>query len=216
MPLTRTYPAEWTTLAGVDETIIYAIREKIGDKAELKRYYLTAGSENISRYIMDDGVTFYVKSQKFWPYHLSIDGTTVSSGVDILNYQYLYFGDYGDANLTDNTLDFWLETFYLSDFEIWTAYLGTDLTSLVLKEDCISEEMEILQAALDLVPALRASKLDQIYSDKRVRDNDTEYERRLGSGVDPYKDLVAKLQDKLDALIDKCNKTPYIGGYRVE
>jgi hypothetical protein len=76
--------------------------------------------------------------------------------------------------------------------------------------------MEILKASLDLLPALRASKREYFYANKRVRDNDTEFERSMMSGVDPHKDLMVALQKELDGLIEKCNKTPYFGGYRVE
>lgn len=217
MGLSRTYPAEWTTIDDADEAIIYSIREKIGDRPELKRYYLTSSNtDNMNRYIMDDGITFNDNGYRFWPYHLSIGGNTVASGVDVLHYKYMYFGDYGDANLKDNNLDFWVEVFYLSDFEIWTAYLNVDLTPLVRREECITEDMEMLKAALDLVPALRVSKRDEFYSNKRVRDNDTEYERRLTTGVDPHKDLVKGLQSELDRLIDECNKRLYWDGYRIE
>lgn len=217
MALSRTYPAEWTTITSADEAIIYSIRERIGDRPELNRYYLPASnSDNMNRYIMEDGITFNDNGYRFWPYHLSIDGTTVTSGVDILRYKYMYFEDYGDPNLKDNDLDFWVEFFYVSDFEIWTAYLNVDLTPLVRREECITEEMNILKAAIDLVPALRASKREEFYANKRVRDNDTEYERRLTSGVDPHKDLVDGLQAELDKLIDNCNKKLYWDGYRVE
>ena len=217
MALSRTYPAEWTTISEADEAIIYSIRERIGDRPELNRYYLLAtNTENMNRYVMEDGVTFNDNGYRFWPYHLSIDGTTVASGVDVLRYKYMHFGDCGDPNLKDNNLDFWVEIFFLSDFEIWTAYMNVDLTPLVRNEDCITEEMNMLKAAIDLIPALRASQREYLYAGKRVRDNDTEYEKKLMSGVDPHKDLLTALQKELDTLIDRCNKTLYWDGYRIE
>lgn len=219
MAITRTYPAEWESIEGVDETIIYSIRERIGDRPELNRYYLLANSENMSRYIMEDKLTFNDNGYRFWPYHLSIDGQTVSSGVDVMRYKYMDFQRVPEeTDLTDNTLDFWVETFYLSDFEIWTAFLSVDLTPFVKVASCITEYMEILKASVDLVPALRTSKQvrDQYYTSKRVRDSDTEYEQRISTSADPYKDLLGQLQKELDTLIDKCNKTPYMDGYRIE
>jgi hypothetical protein len=215
MAITRTYPPEWESIDSVDESIIYSIRERIGDRPELNRYYLTAGSDNIAKYIMPDNVTFNDNGYRFWPYHLSIDDTTVASGVSILNYKYMNF-DGVEENLTESNLDFWVEVFYLSDFEIWTAYLNVDLTPYVRKPECITETMEILKASVDLLPALRASKKDYFYANKRVRDNDTEYERSMMAGADPLKDLVASLQKELDALIEKCNKKLYMDGYRLE
>jgi len=215
MAITRTYPPEWESIEGADEAIIYSIRERIGDRPELNRYYLTAGSDNIAKYIMPDNVTFNDNGYRFWPYHLSVDDTTVASGVSILSYKYMNF-DGLEGNLTESNLDFWVEVFYLSDFEIWTAYLNVDLTPYVRRPECITETMEILKASVDLLPALRASKKDYFYANKRVRDNDTEYERSMMAGVDPLKDLVASLQKELDALIEKCNKKLYMDGYRLE
>lgn len=216
MPLTRTYPAEWYTI-GADEAIVSSIRDRIGDRPELRRYYILASSDNMRRYIMDDKVTFTDNQVRLWPYHLSINQATVTSGIDVLSYKYINLSEV-DQDLTSDLLDFWVETFYLSDFEIWSAYLNADLTSYVNNPECITEEMEILKAAIDLVPALRTSKYvqDMVYSDRRVKDNDTEYQSKLASGVDPYKDLIGKLQGELDRLLDRCNKTPYAGGYRVE
>jgi hypothetical protein len=216
VPLIRTYPAEWSTI-GADETIVSSIRDRIGDRPELRRYYILANSDNMNRYVMDDKVTFTDSNVRLWPYHLSINQATVTSGIDVLNYKYINLGD-SDNDLTADLLDFWVETFYLSDFEVWSAYLNVDLTSYVNNPECIVEEMEILKAAIDLVPALRTSRYvqDVVYSDRRVKDNDTEYQSKLASGVDPYKDLISKLQGELDKLLDRCNKTPYVGGYRVE
>lgn len=216
MAISRTYPAEWTTIAGADETIIYSIRERLGDQPELHRYYLPAGSENMSRYIMGDNVTFNDNGYRFWPYHITIDSTPVTSGIDIVSYKYMSLADASDGDITDNNLDFWLEVFYLSDFQIWTAYLNVDLTPLLRKEDCLTEEMTILKAAIDLIYPLRASQRESFYAGRRVRDNDTEFEKKMVSGVDPHKDLVEGLQAELDKLIDNCNKKIYVGGYRVE
>jgi hypothetical protein len=216
MAITRTFPAEWTTIAGADEAIIYSIRERIGDRPELNRYYLTANSDNMPKYIMEDNVTFNDNGYRFWPYHLSISGSTVASGVNVLRYKYMDLAEASDGNVKDDNLDFWVEVFYLSDFEIWTAYLNVDLTPHVRKPECITETMEILKAAIDLLPALRASKKDYFYANKRVRDNDTEFEKSMMSGVDPHKDLLMALQKELDGLIDRCNKTPYMDGYRIE
>lgn len=215
MAFTRTYPAEWQTI-GADESIIYSIRERIGDRPELRRYYLTPNSDNINRYVIDDKKTFNDNGNRFWPYHLSIDSATVASGVDILSYKYMLFSEVADPDLTDNQLDFWVEVFYLSDFEIWTAFLNVDLTPYVKRASCITEYMEILKASLDLIPALRVSKREYFYANKRVRDNDTEYERQMMSGVDPHKDLAAGLQAELNALYDACNKNVYVDGYRIE
>jgi hypothetical protein len=215
MPILRTFPAEWTTIGG-SELIINSIRERIGDKPELQRYFLPANCENMSKYIMDDNITFYDNRYKFWPYHLSISGATVASGVDVLHYKYMYFGDISDGNITDDPLDFWVESFYLSDFDIWNAYLSVDLDSYVRDSGCITEEMMVLKAALDLLPALRVSRKEQDYTRKRVRDNDTEYEKYMNTGVDPLKDTLATLQAEFDRLINNCNKNLYWDGYRVE
>lgn len=212
--LTRTYPAEYDTFSG-DEVIINAIRDKIGDRLELKRYVLAVGSQEITDYIMSDGLTFYDADTRFWPYHLTFSGTTYSGTTNpqVLNYHYMLFDS--PVDLTAYASDFWVESFYLSDFEIWTAFLAVDLTPLVPDVSCITEDMNIVKAALDLVPSLRAAKAKYFYGGMEIQDNDTTF-RQSELRSDPFKDLVDKLQKELDDLIAECKTRLYQGGYRIE
>lgn len=212
--ISRTYPAEYSLFSG-DEVIISSIRDRIGDRPAMRRYYLTIGSQEQTQYVVYDNHTFYDEETRFWPYHLLFNSTTYS-GLDnpqVINYQYMQFED--SIDLSSATSDFWVETFYLSDFEIWTAYLSVDLTPLLRNTNCVTDEMNILKAAIDLVPALRTSKARYFYSSIKSRDNDTDFEQgRLQ--VDPYKDLVTKMRKELDTLIYECNHRLYQGGYRIE
>jgi len=212
--LTRTYPAEYDTFSG-DEVIINAIRDKIGDRLELKRYVLAVGSQEVTDYVMSDGTTFYDADARFWPYHLTYSGTTYSGTTNpqVLNYHYMLFEN--PVDLTAYASDFWVESFYLSDFEIWTAFLAVDLTPLVPDVTCITEDMNIVKAALDLVPSLRASKAKYFYGGLEIQDNDTTF-RQSELRSDPFKDLVDKLQKELDDLINECKTRLYQGGYRIE
>lgn len=212
--LTRTYPAEYDTFSG-DEVIINAIRDKIGDRLELKRYILSSGSETVTDFVMSDSQTFYDSDTRFWPYHLTYSGITYSgvTNPQVLNYHYMQFSN--PVDLTTNTSDFWVETFYLSDFEIWTAYLSVDLTPLVTSVSCITEDMNIIKAAIDLVPSLRSAKARYFYGGMEVRDNDTTF-RQSELKYDPFKDLIDKLQKELDDLLYECNNRLYQGGYRIE
>lgn len=209
--ISRTYPAEYSTFDG-DAVIITQIRDKIGDRVSMKRYILP---DTETSYVMGDGLTFYDEDTRYWPYHI-VHNSTTYSGVDnpqVLNYQYMVFDS--PVDLSTNASDFWVESFYLSDFEIWTAYLSVDLTPLVLDSDCITDDMNILQAAIDLIDPLRTIKARFFYGGLEVRDNDTTY-RKYEMRQDPYKDLVNRLQKQLQALIDECNTRLYHGGFRLE
>jgi hypothetical protein len=214
--IARTYPTEYSTFDG-DYTIISTIRDKIGDRVKLRRYYLPVGNDNVDTYIQEDNLTFYDDNVRYWPYHLTFSGTTFSgtSNPQILDYQYMLFTD-PVTDLSAAAMDFWVETFYLSDFEIWTAYLNVDLLPFFDNDDCITEEMEMLKAAIDLVPSLRAARLD-LYRGKKVRDDDVEYTQNDlgGSRADPWKDLLKKLQDELNELIAQCNTSLYNDGYLI-
>jgi hypothetical protein len=214
--IARTYPTEYSTFDG-DYTIISTIRDKIGDRVKLRRYYLPVGNDNVDTYIQEDNLTFYDDNVRYWPYHLTFSGTTFSgtSNPQILDYQYMLFTD-PVTDLSAAAMDFWVETFYLSDFEIWTAYLNVDLLPFFDNDDCITEEMEMLKAAIDLVPSLRAAHLD-LYRGKKVRDDDVEYTQNDlgGSRADPWKDLLKKLQDELNELIAQCNTSLYNDGYLI-
>jgi hypothetical protein len=213
--INQTYPAEYT-IYDADEDIINAIRDRIGDRLEFTRYYLPAAGSAIGNYVQDDDLTFYDSRKKFWPYHLKL-GTLTCSGVtnpQVLGYKYLIFQSPIES-LTASGIDFWVHTFKLSDYEIWSAYLSVDLTPLLKDPDCLSEEMEILKAAIDLIVAHRTD-IEDLYTSKEVVDNDTRYRRDKATGVDPLKDLVDGLQQELDRLIDECNKRLLQDGYRLE
>lgn len=210
----RTYPTEYSTFSG-DETIISTIRDKIGDRVKLRRYYLPVGNSSVSDYVQDDNVTFYDDTVRYWPYHLTFSGTTYSGTTNpqVLDYKYMLFSS-PISDLTAAAMDFWVETFYLSDFEIWTAYLNVDLTPFVDDPDCITEEMEMIKAAIDLVPSLRSAKMVDFYQEKSVVDDDVSYKQAGlgGSRADPWKDVLKKLQDELDTLISECNNNLYNDG----
>jgi len=213
--ITRTYPTEYS-LYGADVDIIQAIRDKIGDRLELRRYYLPSGNENLARYVQTDNLTFYDSTTKFWPYHIKV-GSLTCSGItnpQVLGYHYLVFQD-PVGNVTTSGIDFWVDTFKLSDYEIWTAYLSVDLSPLVKDPDCITEDMEIIKAAIDLVPSMR-TKIDDLYTSKEVVDNDTRYRQDRATSIDPFKDLLDGLQDQLDKLIKENCYRLLQDGYRVE
>ena len=212
--LTRTYPSE-CSIYGCDDLIISAIRDKIGDRVELKRYYIGIGGD-FSEYVSTDPYTFVNEDVKFWPYNIKVGGT-VCSGTDnpqIIDYHYMVFDGYA---LTSSGIDFWVESFILSDYEIWTAYLSVDLSPYVNSNDCITEEMEILKASIDLIPSIRSLKFDDLYSSKEVTDKNTSYRKSISNTVDPYGDLIKKLQKDLDYLIESnCTKKILRTGYRIE
>jgi hypothetical protein len=213
--LTRTYPSE-CTVYNCDYLIVSAIRDRIGDKPNLKRYYIPV-SGDFSKYVPYDTSTFYDGDTRFWPYHIQV-GATVCSGVtspQTMDYHYMNFTD-PSYNLTASGIDFWVESFRLSDYEIWTAYLSVDLTGLVKNPDCITEDMNILKAAIDLVPALRTNLINSLYIIRDVTDRDTRFRQQLMAGADPFKDLVSGMQKELDKIIDICNKTPINDGWRLE
>jgi hypothetical protein len=213
--LTRTYPSE-CTVYNCDYLIVSAIRDRIGDRATLKRYYIPV-SGDFSQYVPYDTGTFYDEDTRFWPYHIKV-GDTVCSGTQdpqTMDYHYMTFTD-PSRNLTASGIDFWVESFKLSDYEVWTAYLSVDLTGLVTNPDCISEDMNILKAAIDLVPVLRTYLINSLYIVRDVTDRDTKFKQQLMTGTDPFKDLVNGLQKELDKMIDKCNKTPLNEGWRLE
>jgi len=214
--ITRTYPSE-TSLFDGDELIIRLIREKIGDKPKLTRFVVAPGSPTMEKYVMPDNLTFYNEVDRFWPYHLSVSGTTYSGiqNPQVLNYHYLSF-DSPVSSLAAVPLDFWVENFFVSDYEIWTAFLSVDLTALVRKPECVTEEMEILKAAIDLLPVVRMNEQDRLYAVREVTDGDQRYKTSMGGSRDPYKDRVKDLQDELDRLIYECNHRPYFGGVRIE
>jgi hypothetical protein len=213
--ISRTYPSE-CTIYNCDDLIISAIRDRLGDRIELKRIHIP-NTGDFSEYVDSDNSTFYISDPKVWPYHIKV-GTTTCSGLDnpqIINYHYLSFPDY---NLTASGVDFWVETFRLSDYEIWLSYLSVDLSPLVTNPDCITPEMEILKAAIDLIPSIRGKKFDDgEYSSKEIADKNTSYRQSLSGGVDPYRDLLNTLQRELDLLLEKnCLRKLYRGGYRIE
>jgi hypothetical protein len=213
--LTRTYPSE-CTVYNCDYLIVSAVRDRIGDKPSLKRYYIPTTGD-FTTYVPYDTSTFYDEETRFWPYHISV-GNTVCSGVSnpqIMDYHYMSFTD-PQYNLTASGIDFWVESFKLSDYEIWTAYLSVDLTGLVRNPDCISEDMNILKAAIDLIPVLRVNLINGLYIVRDVTDRDSRFKQQLMTGVDPFKEMLGALQRELDRMIEKCNKTPINAGWRNE
>ena len=213
--LTRTYPSEIDVL-DADELIVKQIREKMGDQPKLVRYIVKPGSDAAAKYIMDDNLTFYNDKDRFWPYNVTVSGTTYS-GIDnpqILNYHYLTFSD-PVQDLTQVPLDLWVETFFISDYEIWTTYLSIDLTPLVRNPACITENMNAIKAAIELIPVLRELEIEWLYATREVTDGDQKYRSTFGT-IDPYKDRLRDLQAELQRLIDMCNKKPYFGGIRLE
>jgi hypothetical protein len=213
--LNRTYPSE-CSLYGCDDLVISAIRDKIGDRTELKRYYVTVGGD-FSEFVPADPSTFSNEDVKFWPYHVKV-GSTVCSGIydpHVINYHYMVFDE--SYNLTTSGIDFWVESFKLSDYEIWTAYLSVDLSSYVVNTACVTEEMEILKAAIDLIPSIRVGNMDDLYTSKEVTDKNTSYRKTVSNTSDPYGDLLKRLQKDLDYLIElNCTKKLTSTGIRIE
>jgi hypothetical protein len=215
--LNRTYPSE-CSIYGCDDLIISAIRDKIGDRSELKRYYVAVGGD-FDEYVPADAdtSTFSNEDIKFWPYSIKVGGA-VCSGVynpQVVDYHYLVFED--SYNLTASGIDFWVESFKLSDYEIWTAYLSVDLSSYVNDSACITDEMEILKAAIDLIPSIRVANMGDLYTTKEVVDKNTSYRKTVSNTADPYGDLLKRLQKDLDYLIElNCTKKLYQDGIRIE
>jgi hypothetical protein len=213
--LNRTYPSE-CSIYGCDDLIISAVRDKIGDKAELKRYYVGVGGD-FTEYVPADPATFFSEEARFWPYHIKV-GSTVCSGIynpHVVNYHYMVFED--STNLSASGIDFWVESFKLSDYEIWTAYLSVDLSTYVNNPDCVTPEMEILKAAIDLIPSIRVSNIDSLYTSKEVTDKNTSYRRTVSNTSDPYGELLRSLQKELDYLIElNCTKKLASTGIRIE
>jgi hypothetical protein len=213
--ITRTYPSE-CTIYNCDSLITTAIRDRLGDRTVLKRFRLSP-TDNFSDYIDGDTSTFYIENPKVWPYNLKV-GNTVCSGIDcaqVIDYHYIALDGY---DLTASGMDFWLETFKLSDYEIWTAFLSVDLSPIVRTPNCITLEMEIIKAAIDLLPSIRDKMFeDGEYMSREVTDKNQSYRQSLAGGVDPYKDLLTTLQSELTRLIERnCYKRLYRGGYRLE
>jgi hypothetical protein len=212
--ITRTYPSE-CSLYNCDDMVISEIRGLLGDPVVLKRFYVSAGGD-FSEYVPNDPYTFTSTEDKFWPYSLKV-GNTTCSGVDcaqLINYHYLSFDE--SYNLVTSGIDFWLETFKFSDYDIWTAYLSVDLSPLVLYPECITPYMEMLKVAIDMSRILRGTYMDDMYVSREVTDKNTSY-KRVPSSADPWKDLMNKLQAELDDLIERnCRKRIYRGGIRQE
>ena len=213
--VTRTYPSE-CTIYNCDNDITTAVRDRLGDRISIKRFYLSS-SDDLSLYINGDKSTFYLENPKMWPYSLSVGGV-MCSGVEcaqVIDYHYVSLPEY---DLTASGMDFWLETFKLSDYEIWTAYLSIDLTPIVKNPECITPEMEILKTAIDLLPSIRDKLFDDgDYMSREVQDKNQSYRQSLAGGVDPYKDLLNTLNYELTRLIERnCYRRLYHGGYRLE
>ena len=215
----RTYPKE-LSLTIAQEAIINKIRNRIGDSIIFIRDYMSA-SESTDEVIkiIADGLTYYNETYRFWPYHLTVAGTTYSGSTnpEVFEYQHLTFTTLsGGGNLRGKIIDFALETFKLSDDEIWTIYENVDLTGLVDNADCITDYMMFLKACLDLIKILRTKRLKDDYSTITVRDSDTEYTKDARGTADPYKDLYANIETELNILIDRCNSALYWDGIRLE
>lgn len=227
----RTYPRE-VTLTDIQQALVDRIRDRIGDSILFIQEYLSASDSATSSKIIAGGLTYHNSDYKFWPFHLTVDGTTysgatITSGTNsgtrdpqVMRYQYLVFTTVAGNTLVGKVLDFGLEAFKLSDQEIWNVYNNVDLTGLVQNDDCITEYMKFLKACLDLCKILRTRRYHDDFMEKKVRDSDTEYSRSPGrSSADPYKDLYRNIEDELQRLIDNCNKggaALYWGGIRVE
>jgi len=213
--VSRTYPSECSTY-NCDYMIVSAIRGRIGDTGVLKRYYIPTTGD-FSRYVPYDTASFYDEETRFWPYYIKVGDTVCSGTADpqVIDYHYLVFQE-ENRDLTASGIDFWVESFRISDYEIWTTYLSVDLTGLVINEDCISEEMITLKAAIDLIPVMRTYLINTTYTVREVTDRDTRYRMQLLSGSDPYRDLLNNLQKELDKMIEQCNKTPINEGWRLE
>ena len=212
--LTRTYPSE-CSIYNCDDMVVSEIRGLLGDPIVLKRFYTPVGGD-FSEYVPDDAHTFVDMVDKFWPYSLKV-GSTTCSGIDttqIINYHYLVFDDAYD--LTVSGVDFWVETFRFSDYEIWTTYLSVDLSPLVFYPECITPYMEMLKAAIDLARVLRGTYMEDLYLSKKIEDKNTSYQK-TPTPADPWRDLMNKLQDELDELINRnCRKRLYRQGIRQE
>jgi hypothetical protein len=215
----RTYPKE-LSLTATEEEIVSRIRNRIGDSIVFVRDYLSATeSTDDTTKVIADGLTYYNEAYKLWPYHLTVDGTTYSGATNptVLEYQHLTFTTVsGGGTLRGKVLDFALETFKLSDNEIWTIYQNVDLTGLVDNANCITDYMTFLKACLDLIKILRTKRIKDDYSSITVRDADTEYVKEARGVGDPYKDLYTNIENELNMLIDKCNKDLYWDGIRLE
>lgn len=213
--LNRTYPSE-CSIYDCDDLVIGAIRDRIGDRSKLKRYYVAVGGD-FSEFVPADNNTFENEDSKFWPYHIKVGGTVCSGIYDpqIVDYHYMVFDD--STDLTTSGIDFWVESFRFSDYEIWTAYLSVDLSSYVNNSDCITEEMEIIKASIDLLASIRSDFFDDLYTSKEVTDKNTSYRKTVSNTSDPYGDLIKKLQKDLDYLIElNCTKKLYQNGIRIE
>jgi hypothetical protein len=208
--MVRTYPEE-IELTPTQSGIISDMRIRIGDPIVIYNEYI-ASTETSARVI--SSTTYYNSDIRFWPYNISINGTTCSglTNPDVLTYQYLKFTD----TLTSKTLDFWLESFKLSNTELITLWENASLTGIVFNESCITAHMLFLKACLDALELLRTRSQNESYNRLTVEDADTRFVREPQTGIDPLKDLYQGISTELNQLIEYCNKKPFSGGVRLE
>jgi hypothetical protein len=213
--LSRTYPSE-CSIYDCDDLVVTNIRGMISDPIVLKRFYIPVGGD-FSEYVPNDPATFSNEEIRFWPYNIKVGGTVCSgtNSVQLVDYHHMIFDPSWD--LTTSGIDFWVESFYFSDYEIWTSFLSVDLSPLVPYPGCITPYMEMLKAAADLVPIIRAQNMSSIYAETEVSDKSTSFKKIAARSIDPWGDIAKGLDQELHELLERhCWKKILHTGIRLE
>lgn len=194
-----------------DKLIISRIRRLIGDPVGLRREY---GEEAASSIHFDNKT--YELDEKGWPVSVTMGGVGMNDNTDptINGYRYLRFSqDISTTTISGGIeygVDVWYYTFRFSDREIMEAYDSCPVP-IGLTTDTATSEAYMLQTAIDL---LTQNISDNIFEDgASISDEGSKYSP--APGISAMKDMLDKLQDRLDDLVKRLTMGG-ISGYRLD
>jgi len=186
-----------------DQIIIERIRTLIGDPKGLAREY---GDEAQSS-IHSDGKT-YEMDEKGWPSSINMNGLQYPRSNDynlsnpsVNGYRFLRFTEYINtttwSGCQEYGVDIWYYTFRHSDREIMETYDRTPPPPGLTTVNS-TPEAYMLQASMDLL--MQEGWEDAIEDGAKIRDEGSHYDPT--PGLEFRKGLLAKLQKRLDDLVD--------------
>jgi len=201
---TVTYPEEYEFNADED-IVVRKIRRLIGDLKQLEHKYVD--TDDFCNYVLGDNHTVDL-GEKGWPVYISVNSTeyTTLENPVVQGYRYLTFSGTLQTGNTNDTMELWYHTFKFSDREVFQAYADVIMPPM-LTSTTVTKDHLILQTAIDLLENMWAE--DMVDDGASVRDDQTLYDP--SPGLKERDKLIARLQKRLDALINESIKNAMLG-----
>lgn len=199
------YPVEHT-LTSSEETIVFRIRQLIGDEKEV----FVDDIQNLqsSNAVSANGTMYQLEEPKGYPMEVYIDGLEYSQNTnpEMLSYKFLKFkptvsGSPIGPLASGNTLTVLYNHFRHSDLEIINTYDTSAMSFLVDQGGLDQEDIGIDLMILATAYLLLMNDLN-LYIKESVTIKDSDSEFSTGNRASALKDLLKAIADKINHALD--------------